>query len=141
MENSQKEYENDEIKVFWRPDICIHSRLCWKNLKEVFDPVARPWININGSTTEKIIKQIDQCPSGALSYKLKNMTPVLMEEEKSNLIEVKPDGPLICHGKIILKDAQGNEVVKENVTAFCRCGASANKPFCDGSHRKIEFKG
>ena len=33
----------------------------------------------------------------------------------------------------------GEEVTKEGMTALCRCGASANKPYCDGSHSKIEF--
>ncbi len=59
---------------------------------------------------------------------------------KPIIIEVKINGPLVCHGRIIVKGEDGVEVERELVTSFCRCGASANKPYCDGMHRKIEFK-
>jgi CDGSH-type Zn-finger protein len=42
---------------------------------------------------------------------------------------------------LLIKDKSGNEISRNNITAFCRCGASANKPFCDGTHRRIDFKG
>jgi CDGSH-type Zn-finger protein len=64
-------------------------------------------------------------------------------EPKNNLetkVEVKPNGPLIVLGNLSIKDVEGNVTSKSNMTAFCRCGASSNKPFCDGSHRKIDFK-
>lgn len=44
-------------------------------------------------------------------------------------------------GDCLITDADGNQILKEKNTAFCRCGASTNKPFCDGTHRKIEFIG
>jgi CDGSH-type Zn-finger protein len=40
-----------------------------------------------------------------------------------------------------VKKNDGTIEQKNKVTAFCRCGASGNKPYCDGSHRKIDFKG
>ena len=61
-------YTNGEVTIVWKPDVCIHSRLCWKGLHEVFDPMRRPWIKPEASTTEKIIAQVRQCPSGALSF-------------------------------------------------------------------------
>ena len=61
-------YSNDEITVIWKPNVCIHSKLCWTHLREVFDPFVKPWIKMDGATTEKIIEQVSQCPSGALSY-------------------------------------------------------------------------
>jgi CDGSH-type Zn-finger protein len=48
---------------------------------------------------------------------------------------------LIVQGNIVLKDGQGNESLRETKTALCRCGASENKPFCDGKHKKIGFEG
>ena len=70
MELVIKEYKNDEITVIWKPGQCTHSTLCWKGLLEVFNPRIRPWVNMNGSTTEKIIEQVKKCPSGALSYRV-----------------------------------------------------------------------
>jgi uncharacterized Fe-S cluster protein YjdI len=61
-------YSNKEITVVWKPKTCIHSSVCWKGLLEVFNPKERPWINVDGATTERIIEQVKKCPSGALSY-------------------------------------------------------------------------
>jgi len=61
-------YTNDEITVVWKPEICRHSTLCWKGLIEVFDPREKPWIKMDGATTDRIIEQVKKCPSGALSY-------------------------------------------------------------------------
>lgn len=63
-------YTNDEVTVVWQPRVCSHSALCFKGLKEVFNPRERPWIKMDGATTEKIIEQVSKCPSGALSYYL-----------------------------------------------------------------------
>ena len=63
-------YSNGEVTVIWKPDLCIHSANCWKNLNAVFNPKAKPWINVQGAPTERIIQQVNQCPSGALSYEM-----------------------------------------------------------------------
>lgn len=69
-----------------------------------------------------------------------------MEENKSNdqcvtTIIVANNGPLKVKGNLEIQLASGEIVTKEGITGFCRCGASENKPFCDGAHRKIEFIG
>ena len=61
-------YTNGEVTVIWKPDACKHSTICWKNLREVFDPFVKPWINMQGASTERIAQQVKQCPSGALSF-------------------------------------------------------------------------
>jgi uncharacterized Fe-S cluster protein YjdI len=68
MEARKKTYPNEEITVIWKPDICIHSKKCWKASLAIFNPQRRPWIDMNGGSTEEIIKIVDNCPSGALSY-------------------------------------------------------------------------
>jgi uncharacterized Fe-S cluster protein YjdI len=73
-------YSNDEITVVWKPEVCQHSTLCWKGLIEVFDPGEKPWIKMDGATTERIIEQVKKCPSGALSY-LINEKPIAPEEK------------------------------------------------------------
>jgi uncharacterized Fe-S cluster protein YjdI len=68
MSEFEKTYTNGEITVIWKPGVCIHSAKCVQGLGEVFNVSNRPWINMDGSGTDRIIKQVDQCPSGALSY-------------------------------------------------------------------------
>ncbi|MGC2297281.1 MAG: CDGSH iron-sulfur domain-containing protein [Acidobacteriaceae bacterium] len=57
-------------------------------------------------------------------------------------ITVRPNGPYRVEGAVTLVDADGKEWDVSNKPAFslCRCGASVNKPFCDGTHSKIGFQ-
>ena len=139
MDNNAKKYNNGEITVVWQPDRCIHSSLCWRGLIEVFNPKKRPWVDVKGAGTDKIIEQVNKCPSGALSYYANNEAAVAEQKEITTIIETTPNGPLMVYGNITIKKKGGTEVHQHNVTAFCRCGASANKPFCDGSHARIGF--
>lgn len=134
-----KEYSNGEVTVIWKPESCIHSTVCWKKatgLPDVFQPNTKPWIKMEGGTTEEIIRQVDKCPSGALSYRLKDGQK---EIQQSNVVETLPKGPLLVYGNITVKHAGSEETKETKVTAFCRCGASSNKPYCDGSHVQINF--
>ncbi len=136
-----KTYSNDDITVVWKPAVCIHSKICWTGLIEVFNPKNRPWVNIAGATTDRIIEQVDRCPSGALSYFRNAEQPQPEAITGESIVEVILNGPLMVYGNLIVKDSAGNETPKHKVTAFCRCGASNNKPYCDGSHVRIGFQG
>ena len=141
MDEKVKEYESGEITVIWKAGQCIHSEKCFKGLPGVFDPKSRPWVNVTGASDKEIKAQIDQCPSGALSYVLKNQKENTMDIQEEQIVEVAKDGPLMVYGNIKVKGHDGSEVTKNRVTAFCRCGASENKPYCDGAHKKIGFTG
>ena|GEM_PF-154056 len=67
-----KEYANDEIKVIWKPNLCVHAGICFSGLPKVFNPNKRPWVNIDAATDDEIIYQVKQCPSGALSLDNQN---------------------------------------------------------------------
>lgn len=59
------------------------------------------------------------------------------------VIRCRENGPLVIQGALRVVDHQGNEFalpVGKDVIALCRCGASKNKPFCDGSHRACGFQ-
>jgi len=63
-----KEYTNGEITIKWQPSLCQHSGVCVRTLPHVYNPKASPWIIIENASTDELIKQVDMCPSGALSY-------------------------------------------------------------------------
>jgi CDGSH-type Zn-finger protein len=52
------------------------------------------------------------------------------------------NGPLRVSGSFVIKDAQGNDfdLSGRDAISLCRCGNSANKPFCDGSHNRVGFQ-
>jgi uncharacterized Fe-S cluster protein YjdI len=136
-----KKYSNGEVTIVWKPNLCIHSKICWTELREVFDPFIKPWIKPEAAPTERIIAQIRKCPSGALSYYMnRDAEPGdKIEIDAETIVEPTKDGPLMIYGNVTIKDSHGTLTKKSNATALCRCGASGNKPYCDGSHRRIGF--
>lgn len=66
MEINAKKFSNDEITVTYDPCKCALSGICSKELSEVFMNSVIPWIDLEGSSVEKIKKQVKKCPSGAL---------------------------------------------------------------------------
>ncbi len=57
-------------------------------------------------------------------------------------IQALKNGPFLVNGEVKLKDGDGKPIpAKDKAVALCRCGQSANKPFCDGTHVKAGFKG
>jgi uncharacterized Fe-S cluster protein YjdI len=137
-----KEYTNGQITVVWQADKCIHSENCFNGLPEVFNPKARPWINAQGASSEEIMEQIKQCPSGALSFFINENSKISPDETaQTQKAEVIPNGPLMVYGDLEVKLSDGTLSQKSRKTAFCRCGGSGNKPYCDGTHRKNGFEG
>ena len=135
-----KEYSNGEVTVVWQPAKCIHSTICFRSLPQVFNPQQRPWVKVEAATTERLVEQIKSCPSGALSYKMDSQpTPTASVVTEVVRVKLAPNGPLLVQGTIELQDKNGATVTHTTMTALCRCGASANKPYCDGSHAKIGF--
>jgi uncharacterized Fe-S cluster protein YjdI len=133
-----REYATDEIVVEWHPTLCFHSQNCVNALPQVFDSSRRPWIDVNAASAEEIEDAVDACPSAALRIRrLRGASRPTPTE-----IEVKPsaNGPLLVRGRIrvLLPDGTTEELQR---AAFCRCGQSGNKPFCDGTHREIGFQG
>ena len=62
------EYSNKEITIVWQPKVCQHAAICVKSLPNVYKPKEKPWITIENASTEELKKQINNCPSGALSF-------------------------------------------------------------------------
>lgn len=145
-----KEYSNGELTVVWKPRSCIHSGICVATLPDVYDPMGRPWIKPENATTEALKAQILKCPSGALSFYKNNGKKEAGPEASDSSgapiasgtrVEVKANGPLLVHGELEVTRPDGSTESKSRITAFCRCGASGNKPYCDGNHKTVAFKG
>jgi len=132
-------YAGDAIEVHWEPRLCIHTRNCVRGLPQVFDPDARPWVAAEAADADAIARAIETCPTGALHYRrLDGRTQETPPEQIT--IEPRPNGPLFVRGRVQIVDNDGHVIREDTRLALCRCGASQNKPFCDGSHRRIGFQ-
>ena len=132
-------YEGDGIVVSFEAARCIHVAECVKGLPAVFDPDRRPWISPDGASPDDVARVVSRCPTGALSFS----RPDGAGDEEStptNTLRVEPDGPVFATGRLVILDAERREVCRENRAALCRCGASENKPYCDGAHASEGFR-
>lgn len=143
MMSKSKKYIKNGLTVIWQPALCVHSANCVKGLPQVFNPQQRPWIDLQQAGQKSLSATIDQCPSGALSYQIASLPPNEKENEMSNPVEITilKNGPAICKGSIVIKDADGKVIQQGAKAALCRCGGSENKPLCDGTHARIDFQG
>ena len=134
-----KKYRKEDLTILWEAKKCIHAAVCVKELPGVYDPNGKPWIKPENASIDQLKAQIDKCPSGALSYELSNATKPI--DSLSTKVELMKNGPLLVKGTIEVKSHDGTIETKEKMAAFCRCGASQKKPYCDGSHKDAGFIG
>ena len=133
----ERVYRNDHIAVSWEPKLCIHAGYCFRGLPDVFKPSERPWVDVNAASPEEIAATVMRCPTGALHFERLDGGLQEAVPETTTLIE-RPNGPLYVRGRLKMR-LQNGSVREETRVALCRCGQSANKPFCDGTHRRIGF--
>ena len=131
-------YANDAIEVHWEPKLCIHTRNCVRDLGQVFDPQARPWIKVDAADPDAIAAAVVTCPTGALHFRRLDGGPQEDPQEETT-IDPRPSGPLFVRGQVRILGADGQLIREDTRLALCRCGGSENKPFCDGSHLRNGF--
>jgi CDGSH-type Zn-finger protein len=141
VKDKRKNYAGKGITIHDNRKICSHAAECVNNLPSVFKLNSRPWINPDAAEIEEIINTIKKCPSGALSYSVDG-TEYRDQNERKPMITVSKGGPYLVTGGIDLigDNIQWAEGSSKEHYVLCRCGASNNKPFCDGMHRLINFK-
>ena len=139
----KKEYSKDELTIVWQPDLCIHSGVCFHSLPGVFKPRNRPWVQLDNADRTDIVETVLACPSGALSIKPLPLesTPVEVHAPEKAKVKLFENGPIRVLGACEITMPDGSIVEKPNGISFCRCGGSANWPFCDSSHKTNGFKG
>jgi uncharacterized Fe-S cluster protein YjdI len=134
-----KEYATEEIVVEWEPRLCYHSQNCVRSLPQVFDDSRRPWIAVDAASADEVEAAVARCPSGAL--RTRRLGPNPPAREQGFELRASENGPLLVTGHVRIVDAEGTVLYEGERTALCRCGGSANKPFCDGTHKENGFRG
>jgi uncharacterized Fe-S cluster protein YjdI len=134
-----KEYATDEIVVEWEPSLCYHSQNCVRSLPQVFDDSRRPWVKVDAATADEVEAAVGRCPSGAL--RTRRVGAPAAPGQQSPEVCATENGPLLVSGGVRIVDADGAVLYEGEKAALCRCGGSANKPFCDGTHAKNGFRG
>jgi len=128
------EYSGEKITIRFDGGKCIHSRNCVLGLPNVFQAnVPGPWINPDNGTVEELIAVARSCPSGAITYERHDGGDAERAPDV-NVIRVLENGPLAIAADLHI---EGQD--PRTRATLCRCGASKNMPFCDGSHKKAEF--
>ncbi len=136
--DKRTDYVGKKITIHDNRGICAHAGYCTDNLATVFRLKKEPWIDPDGAGVDEIIETIKKCPSGALSYTVENIEH--RDQDRQPMVTVTKDGPYSITGGIeLLEQTLGEGASTEHYT-LCRCGASKNKPLCDGSHWSIGFK-
>ncbi len=135
-----KAYRAEGVTVFFDARRCLHVAACVRGLPGVFDPEVRPWIRPENAPADLVAEVVRRCPTGALHYDLTSDPTSGSDEvgDDETQITPQPDGPLFVRGRLTVATPQGD--LKETRAALCRCGASGNKPFCDGTHSKIGWR-
>ena len=131
---SRKNYEGKDIDVSFDGALCIHARECVTCLPTVFVANAPgQWIQPDEASAEEIAALAHNCPSGAIQYHRKDGATDETPPDV-NRVKVRENGPLAFHANISLDgESAGCRLT------LCRCGASKNKPYCDGAHTEAGF--
>ena len=137
-EHKRDTYRGKLITIYDDRSICAHSARCTDNLASVFKYGSEPWIDPDGGSVEAVIDAIRKCPSGALSYAVNDVEAPA--QQRAPGITVTKDGPYAIAGAIALTGQACEAVAPGECYTLCRCGASKNTPFCDGSHWNAGFR-
>lgn len=134
MTDGIEDVRGKHVRILFEGRRCIHSRNCVLDRPDVFVPnVEGEWIHPDAASPEDCAALAHNCPSGAIRYERLDGGP----QEPApivNLVRVRENGPLAIHAPL---EIDGADVGMR--ATLCRCGASKNKPYCDGSHTAAGF--
>jgi CDGSH-type Zn-finger protein/uncharacterized Fe-S cluster protein YjdI len=115
---------------------CVHSRTCVLGHPEVYVPnVKGEWIHPDAASAEVVMHTALACPSGAIRVSRNDGSASSDTPPRVNTVRIRENGPLAIEAELQIK---GEPQTTPRAT-LCRCGQSANKPFCDGAHAAAGF--
>ncbi len=134
MSDEVQEYRGKKVLIRFEGKKCIHSRNCVLDRPDVFVPNAPgDWIQPDAASPEAIAALAKACPSGAITCERTDGG----EQEsapKVNTARIRENGPLAISAALTI---EGKATLR---ATLCRCGASKNKPYCDGGHSEAGFR-
>jgi CDGSH-type Zn-finger protein len=148
-ETASREPYQSQAKLMHGPALSLTDLETLCGLARFCDPHGQVWSLVNEtndpSARKHFVRQVGDCPSGRLvawdNATGKSIEPKL--EPSIGLVEDPANecaGPLWLRGGVQVVGSDGFQYEVRNRVTLCRCGASKNKPFCDGTHVAIKFK-
>ncbi|HTR56807.1 MAG TPA: CDGSH iron-sulfur domain-containing protein [Casimicrobiaceae bacterium] len=134
-ETRRKVYRGHGITMTDDESLCAGYAFCdphggvWREISESADPTVKA----------RLQRQIAHCPSGRLQFSRQGSSAPVEEHHEPTIATI-PDGALWVLGGVPVEAPDGFTYEVRNRQLLCRCGASGNKPFCDGSHRRVKFQ-
>jgi CDGSH-type Zn-finger protein/uncharacterized Fe-S cluster protein YjdI len=126
--------DGKRVTILFDDRRCIHARHCVTGAPKTFlANVEGPWIHPDDTAHDHLIEVAHQCPSGAIAYERRDGGPA-EPAPPVNIARLRENGPVAIHAPMTLNGA----AIGMRAT-LCRCGASKNKPFCDGAHHDAGF--
>ncbi len=132
-------YPGKEVDVQWDGRLCIHVGECGRAEGGLFVGGRNPWCQPDLVGVEEVAEVVRRCPTGALTYTLRSGDEGEQAATENRAV-VSQDGPVYLEGDLRFENPAEDMPGTRFRAALCRCGASQNKPFCDNSHRKVEFR-
>jgi CDGSH-type Zn-finger protein len=135
--DEREDYAAAGITIHDNRGLCAHAGRCTDGLPSVFRLRKEPFVDPEAASPEEVAATIRQCPSGALSYSIEGSEQ--SERGGDPVVAFVPNGPYVIRGGAELEGAELLEGATTDHFALCRCGKSANKPFCSGAHWNVQF--
>ena len=125
-----------DVTIRFDASRCVHSRNCVLGHPEVYVPnVQGEWIHPDAASAEVAMHTALACPSGAIRVARNDGSASSDAAPKVNTVRIRENGPLAVEAELLVR---GEPQATPRAT-LCRCGQSANKPFCDGAHAGAGF--
>jgi CDGSH-type Zn-finger protein len=129
-------YKGQGLTMFDERTLCTRAGYCGDRFANVWAMIAT---KADHEVAERIRTMSKLCPSGRLVTEPDGAAEV-DELDYPPSVDVIADGPLWVRGRVPVVGADGTPYEVRNRVTLCRCGASRNKPFCDGAHKDIGFR-